>query len=95
MATTPDSVAAIAAAFADAETKANSILTKVRALKDEFDSINANGDAGFLITKKSFYAFDALVTQFNADLYALHSDLTVEAQARNIDLPSILSGGGR
>lgn len=97
MTTTPDAVAAIAAAFADAETKAKSIRHAMRDASDAFKSINENLDppVGFLETTKFATRCDALATQFVADLYALHSDLTERAKALSIDLPSIEGGGGR
>lgn len=92
---TPDAVAAIAAVFTDAETKALAIRHAVRDAKEAFKDINTNGDVGFLEATKFATQFDALATQFVADLYTLHSAMTVAAQAHSIDLPSIEGGGGR
>lgn len=95
MATTDVHVVAIADAMAEAEQKAGMIRAKLRSLKDDFETINQNGDAGFLATKKFFTQLDAAASSFEAKLYVLHSDMTVYAQERGIDLPSPLSGGGR
>ncbi len=38
--------------------------------------------------------YDSLVTQFEADLFALHRKLTVRAQELGVDLPTVMSGGG-
>lgn len=95
MATTEEAVAKIAEVMGDAEQKAGAIRAKVRGLKDEFEAINENGDAGYLASKSFFTSLDALVTAFEADLFNIHQEMTIYAQERGIDLPSILSGGGR
>lgn len=95
MTTTDEAVAKIAEVMADAESKAGTIRAKVRGLKDEFEAIHSNGDAGYLASKGFFTSLDALVTQFESDLYSIHGAMTDYAQDRGIDLPSVEGGGGR
>jgi hypothetical protein len=93
--TTEDAVAAIAEVMADAEGKAVQVRNKVRGLKEKFEAIHANGDAGYLATKSFFTELDALATKFEADLFDAHRRMTIYAQERNIDVPGIQGGGGR
>ncbi len=93
--TTDEAVAAIADAMADAESKAHTIRAKLTGLKDEFEAVNQNGDAGYLATKKFYTRGVAIAALFEASLFELHADMTEYAQAKNIDLPSVEGGGGR
>lgn len=95
MPTTEEAVAAIADAMGEAEDQAGAIRRELRKLKDEFEAIHVNGDAGYLATKGFATELDALATQFEAALFDIHQRMTIYAQARGIDLPSPLSGGGR
>ena len=95
MPTTDEAVSTIANAMADAEQKAGAVRAKLRGLKDEFEAIHVNGDAGYLATKGFATELDALATQFEAALFDIHQRMTIYAQSRGIDLPSPLSGGGR
>ena len=93
--TTEEAVAAIAEVMADAEAKASTIRHAVRDVKSAFLDINANGDAGYLRTKAFATELDTVATSFEAALFDLHARMTEYAQSRSIDLPGILSGGGR
>lgn len=95
MPTTEEAVNTIAEAMALSETEAGGIRRRLRGLKDEFEAIHFNGDAGYLATKGFATELDALATQFEAELFDIHQRMTIYAQARGIDLPSPLSGGGR
>ncbi len=93
--TTDEAVAKIAEVMADAESKAHTISTKITGLKDEFEAINENGDAGYLASRKFHTRGVAIAAQFEAQLFDLHADMTAYAIERGIDLPSIEGGGGR
>lgn len=93
--TTDEAVAKIAEVMADAESKAHTITTKITGLKAEFEAIKANGDAGYLASRKFHTRGVAIAAQFEAQLFELHADMTEYAQAKNIDLRSIEGGGGR
>ena len=79
----------------ESEQRAAAIRVRLRGLKDEFEEIHANGDAGYLATKGFATELDALATTFEAELFDIHQRMTIYAQSRGIDLPSPLSGGGR
>jgi hypothetical protein len=93
--TTETAVSAAAAIMAELETLAHTAKTKCRDLRPLFKEINDNGDAGLLVTRSMSSKADALGTQFEADVWALHAELTELAKARGIDLPSTEGGGGR
>lgn len=107
MPTSVEAVGKIAAVYAGIEREQRKAIKAVRALKDEYQAIHDNGDAGALISMKAFAELDALVTGQYADTLALHHAQTIEAQARGIDagpMPATdpndggvapLSGGGR
>ena len=95
MATTEDNVAAAAQIMADVEDAAKIARDKLRELKALFTDIHNNGSAGLLLTKSLAKKADALGTQFEADVWALHREMTLAAQDLGIDLPTIESGGGR
>ncbi len=93
--TTEEAVAAIAAVMADAESKAANIRHAARDAKSAFQDIHDNGDAGYLRSKAFATELDALATKFEAALFDIHARMTEYAQERGVDLPGILSGGGR
>lgn len=95
MPTTEEAVNTIANAMAKAEQRAGTIRAELRGLKDEFEAIHVNGDAGYLATRGFSTELDALATRFEAELFDIHQRMTIYAQSRGIDLPSPLSGGGR
>lgn len=95
MPTTDEAVNAIASAMQESEQRAGAIRARLRGLKDEFEAIHVNGDAGYLATRGFATELDALATQFEAALFDVHQRMTIYAQSRGIDLPSPLSGGGR
>lgn len=93
--TTEEAVAAIAEVMADAESKAANIRHAVRDAKAAFQDIHDNGDAGYLRSKAFATELDALATGFEAGLFDIHARMTEYALPRGIDLPGVLSGGGR
>lgn len=86
-------VAAGAAIFEDVEGQARAIKMRMRELRKVFEAIRDAGVAGSLETQEAATACDALATQFEADVWALHRKLTLSAQAKGIDLPQTRSGG--
>lgn len=95
MPTTEEAVNTIASAMQEAEQRAAATRIRLRGLKDEFEAIHVNGDAGYLATKGFATELDSLATKFEAELFDIHQRMTIYAQSRGIDLPSPLSGGGR
>lgn len=106
MTTSIEAVAKIATVFADIEKHQRQAIKAVRQLRDEYQAIHNNGDAGSLVTMAAFAKLDALVTSQYAATLTLHNEQTVEAQARGIDtgpmspntddgMVSPMSGGGR
>ncbi len=104
--TSTEAVAKIAEVFADIEKGQRQAIKAVRKLRDEYQAINNNGDAGALLTMAAFAEMDALVTGQYAQTLALHHRQTLEAQGRGIDagpmpvntddgMVSPMSGGGR
>jgi hypothetical protein len=106
MTTSLEAVAKIASVFADIEKSQRGNIRAVRQLRDEYQAIHNNGDAGALVTVAAFAQLDALVTGQYADTLALHEKQTVAALERGIDTApmqpsddeggvSPQSGGGR
>jgi hypothetical protein len=95
MTTTPEAVKALADIFADAEVGARQTKDAFRSARKLLDEIRANGDAGALITQKFAGRMDALATQFEADLWSLHEEITLAAAGRSIDVPTLRDGGDR
>lgn len=92
--TLEEAVAAIAAAFADAEDKAREIKHDFRNLKDAYFVIRDAGvGIGGLESAAAAARIDALATSFYAELFAEHARQTEIAKANGIDLPVIASGG--
>lgn len=79
--------------FADVEAQARAIKMRMRGLRKVFEAIRDTGAAGSLETQESACECDALATQFEADVWALHRKLTLSAQAKGIDLPATRDGG--
>lgn len=104
--TSTEAVAKIAAVYAEIEKGQRQAIKAVRKLRDEYQAIHENGDAGALLTMAAFAEMDALVTGQYAQTLALHHRQTLEAQGRGIDagpmpthsddgMVSPMSGGGR
>lgn len=91
--TVEEAVAAGAAAFADAETKAKTIRHAFRDLKEVFETVRDGALIGGIECAALAAECDAVATQFVSDLYTLHLGLTNRAKELGIDLPSIESGG--
>jgi hypothetical protein len=92
---TDEAVAAAAQKLADAESAAKIAKDALRDLKPLFKDIHENGDAGLLLTRSMGMRADALGTQFEAEVWELHRQLTEFAKELGIDLPSIEGSGGR
>lgn len=104
--TSIESVAKIATIYADIEKHQRRAIKAVRQLRDEYQAIHTNGDAGALVTMTAFAKLDALVTGQYADTLALHHEQTVIASSLGIDtgpmtggddegMVTPMSGGGR
>ena len=85
MPTSQEAVAGIAAVFADLEKAQRKAIKAVRGLKDEYQAIIDNGEAGTLAPMAAFAALDALVTGQYAQTLALHLEQFREADAVGID----------
>lgn len=97
MTTTSEAVQAIATFYADLEKAQRKAITKARALRDKYQAIHDNGDAGAMATMAAFANLDALVTSQYSETLALHRDQTLEAQSLDIDvgpLPDVSPGEG-
>lgn len=92
MTDTHDAVQAIATVFAELEKHQRQAIRKVRKLRDDYEAINGNGDAGALITMQSFASLDALVTAQYADTLTLHLSQTEVAEQLGIDVGPIAPG---
>lgn len=107
MATSQEAVGKIAVVFAALEKEQRKAIKAVRSLKDEYQDIINNGEAGTLVPMAAFAALDALVTGQYADTLALHLQQFRDADAAGIDAgpmgaadpePGMItpfSGGGR
>lgn len=96
--TIQDSMKLGAAAFADAEQNADSILNSFRGdFAEAVDGVKEEGHIGFLEAEAIKGRADALVTKFRAELYALHNDLKNRCVELDIDryLPALRDGGPR
>ena len=93
--TTEEAVAAAAQKMADAESAAKIAKDALRDLRPLFRTINDNGNVGLLLSRSMALQADALGTQFEADVWTLHRELTAIADTLGIDLPSIEGSGGR
>lgn len=91
--TTQNAVQTIARIFADAEDAARKTKDSFRSARTILGEIQSNGDSGALVTQKYAGRMDALATKFEADVWALHEEMTSEAAKRNIDVPSVLRDG--
>lgn len=79
--------------FEDAEKMARTIKENMRRFRKTVEEVRNAGHIGGLEAQAIAGEADALATKFEADLYALHSRLTVRAQELGIDLPQPRSGG--
>lgn len=92
---TEEAVAHIADVMADAEAKAAAIRQAMRSdqTKAAWHSLRDNLVIGNLETQSHFRRLDALATTFEAELFAIHWELTERARLLGVDLPQPLSGG--
>lgn len=88
-------IEALAADFAKSEDEARRQKVRARRARKHFEALRDAGVIGFLECQTIAGGYDALVTQFDADLYALHRRLTQRAQELGVDLPSTMGGGDR
>lgn len=84
-----------AAVFADAEEAAFKIKREFRGLRKLFEAARDAGVIGSLQCQELASECDALATEFDANLWALHRKLTLIAQEKGVDLPAPRSGGDR
>jgi hypothetical protein len=79
--------------FEKAENRARTTKAQFRSLRKMFETIRDGGVVGALECQALAGECDALATQFEADVWALHRKLTLRAQELGIDLPT--RDGGR
>jgi hypothetical protein len=80
--------------FAEAEDAARKIKANFRTLRKVFEAVRDVGHIGALECQEAATTADALATQFEADVWALHRRYTLRAQELGIDLPATRDGGG-
>lgn len=90
---TEEAVVVGAASFEKAESYAKEIKADFRDMRTVFEAIRDEFHIGGLEAQALAGRVDALITQFEADLYVEHSYLTELAKAKGIDLPQPKSGG--
>lgn len=91
--TVEEAVEKIADAYADAEAKAQHIVTEFGNTKDAWETLRDNSVIGGLEMQHRYRRLKALAVQFQSELYSLHADDTARAKELGVDLPSIESGG--
>lgn len=79
--------------FAEAEARARSIKMRMRGMRKVIEALRDAGVVGSLEAQEAACECDALATQFEADLWALHRKFTLSAQDKGIDLPATRDGG--
>lgn len=92
MTTTPDAISAIAAVLAEIEKNQRQAIKKARKLRDEYQAVHDNGDAGALLAMASFAALDAMVTGQYSETLAFHLDQTRQAVHLGIDVGPLPPG---
>lgn len=92
---TNEAVQKIADAYATAEEGAGAGKHAFAGAKDAWQALVDNGVIGNLEMQRRMRRLNALAVQFEADLFALHSDDTERARELGVDLPEPRSGGGR
>lgn len=88
-----EAVATMAEHFANWEKWAYKAKKAAREMKDGFAVIHAGGGLGGLESLALATALDAMATRHEAEIYAMHADLTEQAKDLGIDLPQ--RDGGR
>lgn len=86
MPSTYDAVQSISTVFAKVEQNLRKNLRMVRQLKDDYQAIHDNGDAGALASMAAFSSLDALVTSQYADVLIKHAEQTATAKSLGIDV---------
>lgn len=85
----------LAADFAKSEAEAQRQKVRARRARKHFEALRDAGVIGFLECQTIAGGYDALTTQFEADLFHLHRELTKRARELDVDLPSVMGGGDR
>lgn len=88
-----EAVAKGAEIFEGAEQRAHWIKKNFRDLREVFEAVRDGGHLGGLETQALATEADALATDFESQVYAMHAGLTERAKALGIDLPQ--RSGGR
>jgi hypothetical protein len=83
--TSNEAVAKIAVVFADIEKAQRQAIKAVRGLRDEYQAIIANGEAGSLAPMAAFAQLDAMVTGQYAQTLVLHLQQFRDAESAGID----------
>lgn len=89
-----DAVQEGAAIFAKAEDRARVTKAGFRKLRKIIETIRDAGHIGALECQAVAGEADALATQFEADIWAMHRRFTLRAQDLGIDLPPVTRDGG-
>lgn len=95
MAEVSEIIEKLAADFAKSEAEAQRQKVRARRARKHFDALRDAGVIGFLECQTIAGGYDALTTQFEADLFRIHRELTKRAQELKVDLPSVMGGGDR
>lgn len=90
---THDAVQAIATFYAGYEKSQRKAVRDARKLREAFQAIHDNGDAGAMATMSAFANLDALVTSQHAETLRLHLEHTNAAQERGIDTGPLAPDG--
>lgn len=82
-----------AAIFAKAEDRARQTKTAFRKLRKLLETVRDARIIGALECQAIACEADAVATRFEADIWAMHRQLTLRAQELGIDLPQTRDGG--
>lgn len=92
--TTDEAVLAASTILGEAETIARNLKIKLRELKEPLAEVSSetNLGASILETKSMTLAAELIGLQAEADVWAIHRQMTEIAKARGVDLVGILGG---
>lgn len=93
--TVEHAVETMAEHFANWEKWAAKAKKNARDMKAGFAIIRQQGGLGGLESLALATALDSMATRHEAEIYAMHAELTEKAKDLGIDLLSIADGGGR
>lgn len=91
--TVGEAVETMAEHFANAEKAAAKFKKAAREMKEGFKIIREQAGLGGIESHALATGLDAMATRHEAEIYAMHADLTERAKELGIDLPSIADGG--